>query len=83
MLSIVSKNLTKTAVFSNGRTFAAAALGIKSKQYPPSERKLRREKRKEERAQLVQHYQKLDEEANQSSFEKKWDYRLSLYCHLI
>lgn len=79
MLSTVSKNLTRTAAISSMRAFATAGTPIKTKQYPPSERKLKREKRKEERAQLVQHYKQLDEEAEKSSFEKKWNCRLSLY----
>lgn len=79
MFSVVTKNLTRTVAFTSTRAFTATATTLKTKQYPPSERKLKREKRKEERAQLVQHYKQLDEEADKSAFEKKWNCRLSLF----
>ena len=82
MLSFVMSNLQKRVVYSSIRSFSTTASVIKTKQYPPSERKLRREKRKEERAQLVQHYKQLDEEAEKSAFEKKWNCRLSLFLFL-
>ena len=82
MLSAIPKGILKASSFSSRRTFTAAASTIKTKQYPPSERKIKREKRKEERLNLAKQYEKLDEEANKSSFEKKWKYNLSLYLLL-
>lgn len=79
MLSIITKNVSRTVAFTSVRSFAVASITPKPNKYPTSERKLRREKRKEERAQLVQQYKQLDEEAEKSAFEKKWNYRLSLY----
>ena len=82
MISLVNRGVTRTLLESSFRSFSVVAGSTKSRHrhgdYPPSERKIKRNQRKEERRKLVEHYKLLDEEANKSSCEKKWCCKLSL-----
>lgn len=82
MISLVNRGITRTFLDSTVRSFSVVAGSTKSRhrhgEYPPSERKIKRNQRKEERRMLVEHYKLLDEEAIKSNFEKKWCCKFSL-----
>lgn len=82
MLAIVNRNIARDALITQMRAFSVVTGSRKPKhrhgEYPPSERKIRRNQKKEERRKLAEHYKQLDEEANNSEFEKKWCCKLSL-----
>ena len=82
MISLVNRGITRTFLDSTVRSFSVVAGSTKSRhrhgEYPPSERKIKRNQRKEERRKLVEHYKLLDEEAIKSNFEKKWCCKFSL-----
>lgn len=82
MLAVSISRASAKAVRANARVFSAMASGQKpahaSKEFPPSERKIKRNNEKKAREEQIAYYKKLDEEAAKSGLETPWKYRLSL-----
>ena len=82
MLAVSISRAGAKAVRANARAFSAMASGQKPtrplKEYPPSERKIKRNNEKKARDEQIASYRKLDEEAAKSGLETPWKYRLSL-----
>ena len=82
MLVVSISKAGAKAVRANARVFSAMVSGQKpahaSKEFPPSERKIKRNNEKKAREEQIAYYKKLDEEAAKAGLETPWKYRLSL-----